>query len=102
MVRNAWGILTVLVTGGAFLAVSALAGPDPQAAFACGVVWFLLLGGVRPVFELQGKRRAGAARDSDADQLSRLTRLPAWCWLLLFHTVTLTSLAVGATWLLRE
>ncbi|ONK11522.1 M50 family metallopeptidase [Streptomyces sp. MP131-18] len=100
MVRNAYGMLTVVLTGAAFLLVSWLTEPDVQAAFAYVVVWFLLLGGVRPVFELQAKRRRGAARDSDADQLARLTRVPALMWLLLFHAVALTSLIGGGRWLL--
>lgn len=70
MIRNAYGVLTVLLTGGAFLLVSWLAGPQVQAAFAYAVVWFLLFGGVRPPFELQAKRSRGGAGDSDADQLS--------------------------------
>ncbi|MGV9787700.1 M50 family metallopeptidase [Streptomyces sp. NPDC004673] len=101
MIRNAYGVLTVVLTGGAFLLVSWLAGPQTQAAFAYAVVWFLLLGGVRPPFELQAKRRRGGAGDSDADQLSRLTHVPAWLWLFLFHAVSLCSLIGGGQWLLR-
>lgn len=100
MIRNAYGVLTVVVTGGAFLLVSWLAGPQVQAAFAYAVVWFLLLGGVRPAFELQGKRRRGGAGDSDADQLSRLTHVPAGMWLFFFHAVSLCSLLGGGRWLL--
>lgn len=100
MIRNAYGVLTVFMTGGAFLLVSWLTEPEVQAAFAYGVVWFLLLGGVRPAFELQGKRRRGGAPDSDADQLSRLTRVPAALWLVLFHAVSLCSLTGGGRWLL--
>ncbi|MBQ0983905.1 M50 family metallopeptidase [Streptomyces sp. F63] len=115
MIRNAYGVLTVLLTGALFFCVSWLTGPDVQAVFAYGVVWFLLLGGVRPVFELQAKRRrygrrglpfgsrgmaAGGAPDSDADQLARLTHAPAAVWLFLFHTVTLCSLTGGGRWLL--
>ncbi|WP_424211860.1 M50 family metallopeptidase [Streptomyces sp. BI20] len=96
MVRNAYGVLTVLLTGGAFLLVSWLAPTGVQAAFAYGVVWFLLLGGVRPVFELQSKRRGGGSPDSDADQLGRLTHVSPWVWVLLFHVVTLTSLIGGS------
>ncbi|MFG3047889.1 M50 family metallopeptidase [Streptomyces sp. NPDC048241] len=101
MIRNAYGVLTVVLTGGAFLLVSWLAGPQVQAAFAYAVVWFLLLGGVRPPFELQAKRRRGGAGDSDADQLARLTHVPAWLWLFLFHAVSLCSLIGGGQWLLR-
>ncbi|MFG2942124.1 M50 family metallopeptidase [Streptomyces sp. NPDC048282] len=100
MIRNAYGVLTVFLTGGAFLLVSWLAGPQVQAAFAYAVVWFLLLGGVRPAFELQAKRSRGGAGDSDADQLSRLTHLPAAVWLFLFHVVSLCSLIGGGRWLL--
>jgi hypothetical protein len=101
MIRNAYGALTVVVTGGTFLAVSWLTGPQVQAAFAYAVVWFLLLGGVRPAFELQAKRARGGARDSDADQLARLTHVPAGLWLFLFHTVSLCSLMGGGRWLLE-
>ncbi|MFD5820298.1 M50 family metallopeptidase [Streptomyces sp. NPDC127038] len=100
MIRNAYGALTVVLTGGTFLLVSWLAGPQVQAAFAYAVVWFLLLGGVRPAFELQAKRRRGGAGDSDADQLSRLTHVPAGMWLFLFHAVSLCSLMGGGRWLL--
>lgn len=100
MVRNAYGVLSVVVTGGAFLLVSWLTEPQVQAAFAYGAVWFLLLGGVRPVFELRAKRRRGEARDSDADQLARLTHAPAAVWMFFFHTVSLSSLIGGGRWLL--
>ncbi|MFE9658518.1 MULTISPECIES: M50 family metallopeptidase [unclassified Streptomyces] len=100
MIRNAYGALTVVLSGGAFLLVSWLAGPQVQAAFAYTVVWFLLLGGVRPAFELQAKRRRGGAGDSDADQLSRLTNVPAALWLFFFHAVSLCSLIGGTRWLL--
>jgi len=100
MVRNAYGIFTVLVTGAVFLLVSWVAGPDVQSVFAYAAVWFLLLGGVRPAFELQAKRRHGGAPDSDADQLSRLTHVPAALWLFFFHAVSLCALIGGFRWLL--
>ncbi|MDQ0751187.1 preprotein translocase subunit Sec61beta [Streptomyces africanus] len=101
MIRNAYGALTMIVTGGLFVLVSWLAGPQVQAAFAYVVVWFLLVGGVRPAFELQAKRSRGGAGDSDADQLSRLTHVPAGLWLFLFHAVSLCSLIGGGRWLLE-
>ncbi|MFH9004302.1 M50 family metallopeptidase [Streptomyces afghaniensis] len=100
MIRNAYGALTMIVTGGLFVLVSWLAGPQVQAAFAYVVVWFLLIGGVRPAFELQAKRARGGAGDSDADQLSRLTHVPAALWFFLFHAVSLCSLIGGGRWLL--
>ncbi|AYN39521.1 M50 family peptidase [Streptomyces dangxiongensis] len=101
MIRNAYGVLTVVLAGGAFLLVSWLAGPQVQAAFAYAVVWFLLAGGVRPPFELQAKRARAGAGDSDADQLSRLAHVPAGLWLFLFHAVSLSSLIGGGRWLLE-
>ncbi|MGC5346182.1 M50 family metallopeptidase [Streptomyces sp. DT24] len=100
MIRNAYGALTVVATGALFLLVSWLTSPDVQSGFGYAVVWFLLLGGVRPVFELQSKRRHGGAPDSDADQLARLTHAPAALWLFLFHAVSLCSLIGGGRWLL--
>ncbi|MDQ0599048.1 hypothetical protein QF037_003393 [Streptomyces canus] len=101
MIRNAYGALTVVVTGATFVVVSWLSGPQVQAAFAYAAVWFLLTGGVRPAFELQAKRVRGGAGDSDADQLSRLTHVPAGLWLFLFHAVSLCSLIGGGRWLLE-
>lgn len=100
MIRNLYGALTVVLTGAAFVLVSWLTEPDVQSGFAYSAVWFLLLGGVRPVFELQAKRRHGGAPDSDADQLSRLTHVPAALWLFFFHAVSLCSLIGGGRWLL--
>ncbi|WSJ47866.1 M50 family metallopeptidase [Streptomyces sp. NBC_01317] len=100
MIRNAYGALTVILTGAAFLLVSWLTGPAVQSAFAYTAVWFLLLGGVRPAFELQSKRRHGGAGDSDADQLARLTNVPPVLWLFLFHAVSVCSLIGGGRWML--
>ncbi|WP_328536789.1 M50 family metallopeptidase [Streptomyces sp. NBC_00344] len=100
MIRNAYGALTVIVTGAAFVLISWLTSAQVQAAFAYTAVWFLLVGGVRPAFELQRKRRHGHAGDSDADQLGRLTHVPPAMWLLLFHVVSLCSLIGGGRWLL--
>ncbi|MFD5452782.1 M50 family metallopeptidase [Streptomyces sp. NPDC127100] len=100
MIRNAYGVLTVVLTGAAFLLASWLADAEVQAAFAYAAVWFLLLGGVRPAFELQAKRARGGAGDSDADQLARLSHAPAAVWFFLFHAVSLCSLIGGGRWLL--
>lgn len=100
MVRNAFGLLSVVVTGGVFLAVSWYGSAQLQAGFAYLGIWFLLLAGVRPVVELQGKRRRGGARDSDADQLARLTGVSALLWVALFLTVALSCLLAGGSQLL--
>lgn len=96
MIRNIFGVLSLLVTGGVVLAVSWYASPEVQAAFAWTSVWFLLLGGVRPVVELQRLRSRGRMPESDADQLARLTPFPALFWVTVFALVNLAVLVGGA------
>jgi hypothetical protein len=100
MVRNVYGFFTVLLVGGVLFGVAWWTSPLVQAAFAHVITWFLLLGGVRPVGELQRKRRRGWARDSDADQLARLTGAPGWLWVGMFFFINLGSLTLAAAWLL--
>ena len=98
--RNAYGVLSVVVTGGALFAVSWFAPPFWQALCCELLSWFLLLGGIRPITELSGKRRRGGASESDADQIARLTRVPAGAWLAVWLVVGLVALVVGGRWLL--
>lgn len=100
MVRNVYGFFSVLLTGAVLFGVAWWTSPVVQGAFAYLITWFLLLGGVRPVGELQGKRRRGRARDSDADQLARLTGTPGLLWVGMFFFVNLGALALAAMWLL--
>jgi hypothetical protein len=101
MVRNAYGVFAVLVTAGVLAVVALLAPVGVQAAFVYAMTWFLLFGGVRPVIELQHKRRRGAARDSDADQLARLTGVPAVLWVLILGVVAVSCLVMGGLWLME-
>ena len=98
-IRNAYGVLAVLVTVGAVLAVSWFATASVQAAFGYTAAWFLLLGGVRAVIELQGdrrrSRRRGQVSSSDADQLGRLTGMPAGAWVAVFALVCVAALVLG-------
>ncbi|WP_327091303.1 M50 family metallopeptidase [Nonomuraea sp. NBC_01738] len=96
LIRNLYGALILLATGGAVFALSMYAPLDVQQVVAYVAVWFLLLGGVRPIIELQRKRRRRQARDSDADQLARLTFLPGGFYVLFFLLVAGASLAGGA------
>ena len=100
MIRNAYGALTVVTACALFLLVSWITKAQVQAAFAYLVVWFLLVGGARPVAELQNSRRRDRSGSSDADQLARLTHTPAALWLLFFYAVALCSLVGGARWML--
>ncbi|MGH3861751.1 MULTISPECIES: M50 family metallopeptidase [Actinokineospora] len=100
MIRNVYGVLSVVTTGAILFGVSWFATDEIQAAFAYLITWFLLLGGVRPIMELQSKRRRGQARDSDADQLARLTGAPGFFWVGSFALINLGALFVAAGWLL--
>jgi hypothetical protein len=94
-IRNLFGVVSVVITGAIVLAVSWYATPQVQAVFAYAGVWFLLIGGVRPVSELQKLRRRGRMPDSDADQLGRLTHVGALVWVGFFYLVTLGALVIG-------
>ncbi|WP_285505727.1 M50 family metallopeptidase [Actinokineospora sp. NBRC 105648] len=100
MIRNVYGVFSIVATGAVLFGVSWLASEEIQAAFAYLIAWFLLLGGLRPVAELQAKRRRGHARDSDADQLARLTGAPGFFWVGTFALVNLGAVLLAAGWLL--
>ena len=71
-----------------------------QAAFGYAMAWFLLLGGIRPVLELQRSRPRGRASRSDADQLAALTGVPGGVWVALFVLVALGALVISGFWLM--
>lgn len=94
-VRNAYGVLSVVVTGAVILAVAWLAPVQAQAVFAYVLTWFLLLGGIRPVFELARSRGRRGVWQSDADQLGDLTRTVGGLWITVFALLNLAILAAG-------
>ena len=97
-IRNLFGLWSVLVFGGLVFSVSWWGSPSVQSAFAHLLTWFLLLAAPRAVLELQSSRRRGQGRSSDADQLRRLTGVPALMWVGVFGLVTLACLALGVVW----
>ena len=64
------------------------------------MTWILLLSAPKPVLELIDSRRRGRAVHSDADQLARLTRVPAGLWTALFLVVNCLGLMLGVALLL--
>jgi hypothetical protein len=106
MIRNLFGVVSVVTTWALVFAVAWFTDPDVQSAFAYLAVWFLLIGGVRPVFELNRQRRRGRMPYSDADQIGRLTRVHPMAWVGTFLSITLLCLVTGgwllARWLLPE
>jgi hypothetical protein len=106
-IRNMFGVLTVVGSGAAAVAVIVWGTDRVALGFACAVAWLLLVGGLRAVIELQRSRRhqgsgRGARRNqlsSDADQLARLTPLPGVVWVILFFLFSSAAL-VGGGWLM--
>ncbi|GII92275.1 membrane protein [Sinosporangium siamense] len=96
MIRNLFGVAILVAVGGGLLVLSIYAPPEIQAVTAHASVWFLLLGGIRPILELRRKRRRQRTPDSDADQLARLTLLPAGFYIAYFLLVAGASLLFGA------
>jgi hypothetical protein len=86
VVRNLFGIFSILVTGAVLLVVAKWATDE-------------LLGGVRSVGDLQRLRARGRARDSDADQLARLTGAPGLFWVAMFLMINLGCLVLSVGWL---
>ncbi|WP_460747762.1 M50 family metallopeptidase [Nocardiopsis oceani] len=99
MIRNFYGVLSVVLTGALVFGVSWFTPEDVQAAFAYLFIWFLLFAGVRPVIELQSQRMRNPSPHSDADQLARLTGLPGTFWVMVFLLVNVAVTGLGV-WML--
>lgn len=101
-IRNWFGLWSVLVTGSVVFGASRWLDETWQSAFGYLITWFLLLGAGRPVLELRGRgrgRRRSLGRDSDADQLARLTGIPGMMWVMLFGAISIGALLLGGNWL---
>ncbi len=97
-IRNLYGLWSVVVFGAVVFGVTWWGSPSVQSAFAHLLTWFLLLAAPRAVVELQHSRRGGQGRSSDADQLRRLTGVPAVMWVGVFGLIALACLALGVIW----
>lgn len=99
LIRNLYGVISIVATGGVVFLISWFTPPEVQGGFAYVFIWFLLFSGVRPVVELQTQRRRMPSPSSDADQLARLTGLPGTLWVMVFGLINVAVLALGV-WLL--
>jgi hypothetical protein len=99
MIRNFYGVLSIVLTGAVVFGVSWFTPHEVQAAFAYLFIWFLLFAGVRPVLELQSQRMRNPSSQSDADQMARLTGLPGTFWVMVFLLVNAAVTGLGV-WLL--
>ncbi len=99
MIRNLYGVISIVATGAVVFGVSWFTPHEVQAAFAYLFIWFLLFAGVRPVIELQTQRMRQPSPHSDADQLARLTGLPGTFWVMVFLLVNAAVTLLGV-WML--
>ncbi|TDQ53160.1 M50 family metallopeptidase [Actinorugispora endophytica] len=99
LIRNFYGVLSVVGTGAMVFLVSWFTPAGVQGFFAYLFTWFMLFASVRPVFELQSQRRRQPSPHSDADQLDRLTGVPGTVWVLFFGLFDIAVVALGI-WLL--
>jgi len=98
-IRNVFGVVSVAVCAATIFGAVWWASPTLQAALAWTMTWLLLLGGLRPIWELRPTRHGRRASTSDPAQLAALTHVPAVMWVAVFAAVALASLVVGARWL---
>lgn len=100
LIRNVYGVVSVVGTGAVLVVLSWYAPPDVQGVFGYLFVFFLLFSAPRPVLELRRQRRRGRAPDSDPDQLARLTGVAGGLWIAFFVGLTVAAAGLGALWLL--
>lgn len=100
LIRNAYGLLVLLVAGGGVFAISWYLTPGWQSAVAYLITWVLLISAPKPIIELIMQRRQSRDHGSDVDQLARLTRIPGGLWAGFFLICSVAGLALGTAVLL--
>ncbi|GAA3632345.1 M50 family metallopeptidase [Microlunatus ginsengisoli] len=99
-IRNLYGLAVVVGSALVLVGLSWYMPASAQSTLAYVLTWVLLIAAPKPVLELARQRRRGTLRSSDADQLARLTRVPASGWIGLFLVANLAGLVLAAVWLL--
>ena len=99
-IRNFYGFVLVVGCAVVLILVSWYLPATMQSGLAYVLTWTLLLAAPKPVLELIRQRRGGRAPHSDADQLARLTRVPAGLWVGGFLIVNCAGLVLGTVLLL--
>ena len=99
-IRNFYGFVLVVVCALVLILVSWYLPATMQSVLAYVLTWTLLLAAPKPVLELIRQRRGGGTPHSDADQLARLTRVPARLWAYGFLVMNCAGLVLGSVLLL--
>ena len=89
-IRNFFGLLVMIPVLAGFYFLSRLS-VDLQTFSLLALATFLTVASLRPIIELQRLRWRGEAEATDADQLFRLTLIPAIAWVGYFLLVSLGS-----------
>ncbi len=90
MLRNWFGVISVIFTGWLLYLVVRYATIGTQDTVAYGIAWFLLLSGVRGVLE-------DGSRAADAGHLRQITHLPRGLWSLLWLAGSVAALVIGGS-----
>ncbi|MFT8704181.1 M50 family metallopeptidase [Bifidobacterium aquikefiricola] len=101
-VRNMYGIIVIMVTASLVVGISWWADIRVQTIAAHSLAWFLILGSIRPLLELQSQRARGQSHGSDADSLDAATRIPGLVWIILWMLWSLFALWIAAAWMTRS
>lgn len=94
LIRNFFGVISVVLNGLLVFLVLRYGTPEVQAVAACVLSWFLLFSGVRWVL-MHG---TGAG---DAVNLTRATHIPRFVWVTFWLAITVGALWVGGHLLIR-
>jgi hypothetical protein len=99
-IRNFYGFVVVVGCAAVLILVSWYLPAPMQSGLAYVLTWTFLLAAPKPVLELIKQRRQQRTPHSDADQLARLTRVPASLWTVGFLIANCAGLVLGAVLLL--
>jgi hypothetical protein len=98
-IRNIYGAFCIISVLAAVIALSWWGSPQLRLLSATSLAFFLQLGSIRPLLELQSQRAKGQAGRSDADQLAQLTRIPALAWIILWSLLAFLGITLSASWM---
>jgi hypothetical protein len=99
-IRNFYGFAVVVGCALVLILLSWYLPASMQSGLAYVLTWTFLLAAPKPVVELIKHRRHAPTPHSDADQLARLTRVPASLWSAGFLVLNCAGLVLGAVLLL--
>ena len=98
-IRNGYGLLAVSVSLVVVVAVSWWGDATLRLLSGYTLTWFLLIGSIRAIIELQRQRSSGHAADSDADQLAEHTRIPGIIWVCAWLFLAAVALWYATQWM---